>query len=460
MDFEHIQRVYFVGIGGIGMSALARYFVLHGKAVAGYDKTSSGITADLEGMGVAVHHSDDVNLIPADYRTVKDDTLVIYTPAIPANHSELNFFINNGYSITKRAQVLGLIASAMRTLAVAGTHGKTSTTAMLSYILGNSSIGCEAFLGGISKNFGSNLVSAGKGKNILVVEADEYDRSFLNLSPHLAVVTSVDADHLDIYGTHGHVQEAFNLFAGQVKPNGTLVKKFGISFNPNLASGVKTLTYGFAGNADVYPSSINMGNGYCRFTLNTPNGVIENLRLGVPGRYNLENALAASAAALAMGISTNELHSGLQGFSGVVRRFDVRFNNGKSLYIDDYAHHPQEINAMVGSVRDVFPNRKVVGIFQPHLYSRTRDFADEFARALDKLDSVILLDIYPARELPIEGVTSNLILRGMENPSRILLSKDDVLEWIRGNDIDILLTMGAGDIDRMVPKIVEVLSSK
>ena len=459
MDFEQIKRVYFVGIGGIGMSALARYFVQRGKAVAGYDRTSSGITVDLENMGVAVHYTDDINLIPADFRSL-NGTLIIYTPAIPAEHTELNFFKNSGFEIIKRAQALGFIASAMSVLGVAGTHGKTSTTTMLSHLLGSSSVGCDAFLGGISKNFGSNLVTADKGKNLLVVEADEYDRSFLSLFPHLAIITSVDADHLDIYGTHEHVLEAFGLFAGQVKPNGFLVMKQGLNFTPKLASGVKVITYGFTSNADVYPSNIRIVDGFYNFTLNTPSGSIDNLHLGVPGKYNLENALAASAAALAVGISSDELGSGLQSFSGVVRRFDVQFKNATSIYIDDYAHHPQEINAMVESVRDVFPNRKVVGVFQPHLYSRTRDFADEFAQSLDKLDTAILLDIYPARELPIEGVTSNSILARMKNPNKVLLSKNNILEWVAKNDIDILVTMGAGDIDRLVPQIVEVLKSK
>jgi len=459
MDFKQIKRVYFVGIGGIGMSALARYFVQRGKIVAGYDKTSSGITVDLEKLGVAVHYTDDINIIPVEFRST-EGTLVIYTPAIPSEHTELNFFLNNGFSIIKRAQALGFIASAMSVLAVAGTHGKTSTTTMLSHLLGSSSVGCDAFLGGISKNFASNLVTADKGKNLLVVEADEYDRSFLSLFPHLAIITSVDADHLDIYGTHEHVLEAFSLFAGQIKPGGVLVMKYGLNFSPKLANGVKVFTYGFTNTADVYPSNISITDGFYNFTLNTPSGKIDNLRLGVPGRYNLENALAACSAAISMGITNDELRSGLLSFTGVVRRFDVQFKSQNSIYIDDYAHHPQEINAMVESVRDVFPGRKVVGIFQPHLFSRTRDFADDFAISLDKLDTAIMLDIYPARELPIEGVTSTSILNRMKNPNRLLLSKNGVLEWVLKNDIDILLTMGAGDIDRLVPQIVEVLKSK
>lgn len=448
-----------MGIGGIGMSAIARYFVSVGKPVAGYDRTPSQITDDLVGIGVQVHFADNVQCIPADFRQ-ENGTLVIYTPAIPHNHSELNYFQSNGFNLVKRAQALGVIAQPYKTVGVAGTHGKTSTSTMVAHIMANSTIGCNAFLGGISKNYQSNLVLADKGNNMLVVEADEFDRSFLTLNPYLAVVTSIDADHLDIYGDYKHVVEAFNQYAQQIKPSGFLVKKFGLKFEPMLASGVSTITYGFDDRADVHPADIQIIDGFYRFTAITPRGAVENIELGVLGRYNLENALAAIASTVMLGISFDEICSGLRSFTGVVRRFDVQFNSSRTIYIDDYAHHPNEISAMIDSVRHVFPNRKITGIFQPHLFTRTRDLAPDFAAALDKLDVPVVLDIYPARELPIEGVTSGLILGMMKNPNKTSKHMDEVMDWVRNEDFDILLTMGAGNIDRLVPQIANVLEHK
>lgn len=441
------------------MSAIARYFVQRGLPVAGYDRTPSSITDELGAIGVNIHFADDVHLIPPQF-TVVANTLVIYTPAIPPNHSELNYFMSNGFMLVKRSQALGVIASTEQTVGIAGTHGKTSITTMVAHVLGSSALGCNAFLGGISKNYGSNLVLCDKGNRLLVVEADEFDRSFLTLHPYLAVVTSTDADHLDIYGTHLQVIEAFNQYAAQIKPGGVLVKKFGLDFNPQLAHGVSTITYGFDPQASVRPIDVEIIDGLFRFTAITPDGAIEGIELGVPGRYNLENALAAIAVATALEVSPNELRSSLKSFAGVVRRFDVQHRDQKVLYIDDYAHHPNEVSAMIDSVRGIYPGRAITGIFQPHLFTRTRDFADGFATALDKLDTPIILDIYPARESPIEGITSRTILDMMMNPRRLLMEKTQVLDWIAGADLDILLTMGAGDIDRLVPKIVEVLGGR
>lgn len=458
MNLAEVKRVYFVGIGGIGMSALARYFMHKELPVAGYDRVASDITRSLEQQGSHIHYTDSISSIPPEFLN-SQGTLVIYTPAVPPTHTELSYFRANGFNLMKRAQVLGLIASGYRTLAVAGTHGKTTTSTLLAHLL-STELGCDAFLGGISRNFESNLVLADRGNNLMVVEADEYDRSFLQLYPELAIITSVDADHLDIYGTHEAVIDAFRQFTSQIKPNGTLVVKQELAFQPRLATGVKLLTYGFTPECDYYPINIRIDNGLYGFTLVTPNGSIENLELGVPGRYNLENAIAASAAALALGLSVQVLSKGLLTFRGVQRRFDVRFRGAKSIYIDDYAHHPKEIEALIRSVRDVFPGRHITGIFQPHLYSRTRDFADGFAAALDMLDQAVITEIYPARELPIEGVSSATIIGLMQNPNVLFLQKMQVLAWLKDNKVDVLLTMGAGDIDRLVNDIAAVLAEK
>ncbi len=458
MNLAEVKRVYFVGIGGIGMSALARYFMHKGLPVAGYDRVASDITRSLEQQGSHIHYTDSISSIPPEFLN-SQGTLVIYTPAVPPTHTELSYFRANGFNLMKRAQVLGLIASGYRTLAVAGTHGKTTTSTLLAHLL-STELGCDAFLGGISRNFESNLVLADRGNNLMVVEADEYDRSFLQLYPELAIITSVDADHLDIYGTHEAVIDAFRQFTSQIKPNGTLVVKQELAFQPRLDSGVKLLTYGFTPECDYYPINIRIDNGLYGFTLVTPNGSIENLELGVPGRYNLENAIAASAAALALGLSVQALSKGLRTFRGVQRRFDVRFRGAKSIYIDDYAHHPKEIEALIRSVRDVFPCRHITGIFQPHLYSRTRDFADGFAAALDMLDQAVITEIYPARELPIEGVSSATIIGLMQNPNVLFLQKMQILAWLKDNKVDVLLTMGAGDIDRLVNDIAAVLAEK
>lgn len=460
IKFDIVKRVYFVGIGGIGMSALARYFAKQGKRVCGYDRTQTGLTLELEQEGIDIHYADDVNLISREFLGNKEGTLVVYTPAVPKNHSELNYFIDNKYSVVKRAEALGVIAGVKKTLAVAGTHGKTTTSTLLAHLLSKSAIGCDAFLGGIAKNFKSNLVISHKQADLLVVEADEFDRSFLSLNPHLAIITSVDADHLDIYGSHNEVIEAFRAFSSQIKEHGILIIKSGLDFTPNLKSSVRTFTYSLKDKASFFISNLEIKDGFYHFNLNTPVGEVKELMLGVPGLYNVENAIAASAAALLMGVNPNELREGLKSFSGVVRRFDVQYRGKKTVYIDDYAHHPEELRAAITSVKDLYKGRKVTGIFQPHLFTRTRDFTKEFAQSLDLLDEVLLLDIYPAREEPIPGVTSSSILDLMKNPSKRLCSKADLFEVVKNDNIDILMTMGAGDIDRLVPEFVNILTDR
>jgi len=460
INFNTVERVYFVGIGGIGMSALARYFAKQGKHVCGYDMTQTGLTLELEQEGIDIHYVDDINLISREFRGSKEGTLVVYTPAVPQNHSELNHFIDNNYTVVKRAKALGVIAGVKKTLAVAGTHGKTTTSTLLAYLLSKSTVGCDAFLGGISKDFKSNLVISNRSTDLLVVEADEFDRSFLSLYPDLAIITSVDADHLDIYGDYGEVLDAYEAFASQIKHNGTLIIKQGIGLTPLLSVSIKVYTYNLRNKADYYLTDIEIKEGFYHFNLNTPNGVINDLRLGVPGLYNVENAVAASAAALQQGVTDEELRQGLSSFGGVVRRFDVQYRGKKVVYIDDYAHHPEELRAAITSVKDLFKGRRVAGIFQPHLFTRTQDFTREFAQSLDLLDEVLLLDIYPAREEPIPGVTSTSILNLMDCPNKRLCSKEELLDVIKKDDFDILISMGAGDIDRLVPEIVNILTDR
>lgn len=457
-QLEKLQRVYFVGIGGIGMSSLARYFVQAGMAVAGYDRSPSSITQALSEIGVRVHFDDDVALIPPEFLN-PEGTLLVYTPAIPAEHSELQHLRSLGLMPLKRAQVLGIIARRHRTLGVAGTHGKTTTSTMLGHLLGQSSMGCSALVGGISKNFGSNLLLADRGHKLMVVEADEFDRSFLSLSPSLAIITSTDPDHLDIYGTHQRMLEAFEQFTARIEPGGILIIKHGLCLQPSLAPKVRTITYGLNEQADVHPINVELHNGLYRFDLHTPQGDVSQLLLGVPGLHNLENATAAAAAALLMGLKPDELRRGLSTFAGVVRRFDVHYRSERAAYIDDYAHHPDEIRATVRSLREAFPGRRLTGVFQPHLYSRTRDFARDFALALDALDQAYLLDIYPARELPIEGVSSCSIAELMQHPAPVL-SRTELLEQLRTKPLDVLVTMGAGDIDRLAPELTTLLEQR
>lgn len=447
------ENYYFLGIGGIGMSAIARYFNNAGYKVSGYDRTPSALTAQLESEGIAIHYEDDVNAIPKD--TAK--TFVIYTPAIPADLQEFTYIREKGYNICKRSRALGEIARGRKCLAVAGTHGKTTTSTLLAHILTAGGEGCNAFLGGISKNYDTNLLLS-KG-NVLVAEADEFDRSFLQLFPDIAVITAADADHLDIYNDHAHVIEAFGEFASQIRADGALILKYGVQIP---LGNVKAHIYRYSYNTpcDFYASDItSIGDGRFDFTINTPNGKIEHCVVGVPGWVNVENAVAASAIAILHGLDPEAIRTALASFSGVKRRFDIHANGPEHAYIDDYAHHPNELKAAISSMRNIFPGRKLCGIFQPHLYTRTRDFADEFAEALSGLDSLIMLPIYPARELPIEGVNSEMIFDKVTIGDKVLVEKEKLMETIKSREIDVLGTFGAGDVDRFIPLIEEYVKS-
>lgn len=461
-----MKNVYFIGIGGIGMSAIARYYHHAGYRVSGYDKTPSKLTKALEEEGIAVHYTDDISFIPKE----KEQTLVIYTPAIPKEMGELIYVQQNGYRLIKRSKALGEIASNQHCLAVAGTHGKTTTSTMLAHIYTHSKTGCSAFLGGISKNYHTNLLLS---KNqVLVAEADEFDRSFLQLFPDIAVITSTDADHLDIYGNVDTIREAFAAFAEQIKPSGYLIIKKGIVLNTEKVKAT-VFTYSFKEQADFYPSNVELQpGGYFKFDLHypqytalgsnttTPAGVIESCIMGVPGWINAENGIAAAASALLGGVAPEKVKEALATFSGVERRLDIHVNTPQIAYIDDYAHHPKELSSAIGSIRNMFPNRKLCGIFQPHLYTRTRDFAKDFANSLSQLDELILLDIYPARELPIEGVTSKIIFDKVTISNKIQIKKEDLLTYLNKKEIDILITFGAGDIDRFIGPITEMLTNR
>ena len=454
MDFSKINNVYLVGIGGIGMSDLARYFKTIGQFVAGYDKTSTPLTDQLKAEGIDVHFEDKLSLIPHQIYAEKENTLVIYTPAVPNYHYEFNYFKEREYIIMKRAEVLGLIFSNQKGIAVAGTHGKTTTSTMLAHLLKQSKIDCSAFLGGISKNYNSNLILSDTS-NIVVAEADEFDRSFLKLFPHLAIVTSVDADHLDIYGTHAEVIKSFNQFVSQIEKNGYLIYKKGIQLSTKELKLVKVFTYSVDEQADFYPTNISLNEGLYTFDLNSPLGTITNLTLGVSGKMNLENSIAAIAAALILGVEPDEISKSLYSFGGVKRRFEYHIKRNDFVYIDDYAHHPEELKACITSARAVFPEKKLTGIFQPHLFTRTRDFADGFAESLNLLDQIVLLDIYPAREEPIPGITSELIFNKIKIRNKILCKREELIETVKALNPEVLITMGAGDIDKFIEQIKE-----
>lgn len=460
-----MKNVYFIGIGGIGMSAIARYYHHAGAQVSGYDKTPSKITQALEAEGMTVHYTDDPSFIPTDV----ENTLVIYTPAVPKEMGELVYVQEKGYRLIKRSRALGEIAGNQHCLAVAGTHGKTTTSTLLAHIYTHSQTGCSAFLGGISKNYHTNLLLS---KNpVLVAEADEFDRSFLQLYPDIAVITSTDADHLDIYSNLENIREAFAGFASQIKPDGVLIAKKGIELNTtNLKANI--YSYSFKEEADFYPENTTLQpGGYFKFNLRypafttlagvkVPAGILTDCTVGVPGWVNVENGIAAAAVALIGGIAPEKVREALKTFQGVERRFDIHLNTPQVAYIDDYAHHPREIASAISSIRNIFPERKLCGIFQPHLYTRTRDFADEFAQSLSNLDELILLDIYPARELPIEGVSSKIIFDPVTAPHKIQIPKEALLDYLKEKEIDILITFGAGDIDRFIQPITELLTKR
>ena len=440
-------NVYFIGIGGIGMSALARYFVANGKVVAGYDKTPSEITDSLTALGIEIHFEDAIKNITETFLNA-ENTLVIYTPAIPKNHAEFNYFKNNNYHILKRSQVLGLITENTFCLAVAGTHGKTTTTSILGHLLHECHVPLTAFLGGICENYNSNLIL--NGTEVSVVEADEFDRSFLTLSPNLACITSMDADHLDIYGDASELIKSFEDFSKRVKPNGKLFVRNGLP--------IKGITYGIEDGSDYSAQNIKIENGTYVFDVKTPITVLENLQFNLPGRHNLSNALIALAMAVEYGCPYRQLAKALASFKGVKRRFTYHIKTNDFVFIDDYAHHPEEINAVHQAVREMYPNKKVLAIFQPHLFSRTRDFIDDFAKSLSQFDEVLLLDIYPARELPIEGVTSRWLLSKITNKNKQLITKQQLLQKIHDSQAQIVLTIGAGDIGEEVKHIKKEFS--
>jgi UDP-N-acetylmuramate--alanine ligase len=451
------NRAYFIGIGGIGMSAIARFYKHEGYEVAGYDKTPSDLTGELRNEGIDIHFDDCVAAIPERFRN--RDTIVVYTPAVPDNSVELNYFRATGNIPVKRSAVLGMIAEGKNVLAVAGTHGKTTTSTLLAHILtAASNDGCTAFLGGISKNYNSNLILS--GSKWLVAEADEYDRSFLQLHPHMAVVTAADADHLDIYGTEKEMKKSFGDFVSQIDPDGTLILKKGTVIPLDKLS-CRTYSYSYnSRESDFYASGIELKQGFFKFDVHTPDGTVDNCTLGLPGWVNIENAIAAIAVSILVGVDRDGIRNALATFSGVKRRFDVRVNTPEHVYIDDYAHHPEELKASITSVRQMFPGRKILGIFQPHLYTRTRDFAAEFAESLDLLDELILLEIYPARELPIEGVTSDIIFDRVKTGNKVMCTREKLLDLLADKDTDVMMTLGAGDVDRFVEPITKLLTRK
>lgn len=452
---KNIKNIFFLGIGGIGMSALAKYFHAKGYIVSGYDKTSTPLTKSLEQQGIKIHFTDDEKYIPNEIKNNSLESLIVITPAIPKESIELNFFLQNNYTLIKRAAILGEITKGANTIAVAGTHGKTTTSTLVAHLMKEGEVDCSAFLGGISSNFNSNLL-IGKD-NCVVVEADEYDRSFLTLSPSTAIVTSVDPDHLDIYHEHKNLKESFELFTEKILANGNLIVKLNLDFTTRENNSVKKYTYSIGGKSDFFASDIQLIDGLYLFTLNTPSGKIENLVLGMAGLHNLENAIAASAAALLNGISSENLKNGLKTFRGVKRRFEYIFRNQKLVYLDDYAHHPEELLKCIESVKTIFPNKKITGIFQPHLFSRTRDFMDDFAKSLSMLDKCILLDIYPAREIPIPGITSDLLLAKITSPVKEKMYLNTIVNELDFFDTEVLLTLGAGDIDTIVEPLKQAL---
>lgn len=455
---DKIQEVYFIGIGGIGMSAVARFFHSKGVKVSGYDKTSTVLTKELEASGITIHYEENVELIP------KEAQLVVYTPAVPKDHQELVYYQQHGNRVVKRSDVLQLISEGSFNICIAGTHGKTTITTMVAHLLRDTGFGCNAFLGGISVNYGTNFWS--DPKNVCVIEADEYDRSFLKLSPDIAIITAMDADHLDIYGTAESVEQAFIDFSKKVKPGGLLIRQFGLKRGKELSAD-RQLTYSLQNNAaDVYATNIRMMNGSYEFDVVMKDNMIENVVLNMGGMHNVENVIAAIAAASSLGIENDKIKTAVESFRGVKRRFEYIIKTKNLVFIDDYAHHPEELRALINGAKTLFTQRKCTVIFQPHLYSRTRDFADGFAEVLDMADEVVLLPIYPARELPIEGVTSQVLLYKMKNKNKSIKTKEQVLDWIKNDyagNIDkefgnILITAGAGDIDTLVEKIRNVIN--
>jgi UDP-N-acetylmuramate--alanine ligase len=448
MNLVDVKKIYFLGIGGIGMSALARYFLLQGKQVAGYDRTATPLTRQLEAEGALVNYEDSLRHIPSDI------DLVIFTPAIPSDSRQLEYIRQNEIPLYKRARILGMISEGKKVIAVAGTHGKTTVTTILAHIFKRAGADFMAFLGGISTNYNTNFIHSGEPRWV-IAEADEYDRSFLQLYPDVAIVTSMDADHLDVYGSLTHLEDSFRLFVGNIKQDGILVRHAHLN---RLKENILQVSYALSQDADYSAEDIRVSEGKYSCTFNLKGKKLP-VNFGWAGRHNLENALAATAASVHAGIPAQVIQKALIGFKGVKRRFEVIVQNQKVTYIDDYAHHPEEIRTCLSSAREMFPGKKLTGIFQPHLFSRTRDFAAEFGKALSILDEVVLMDIYPARELPIKDVTSKIIFDNIEHENKTLVRDDQLLEYIRGNNFEVLITLGAGDIDKYVESIKELLNS-
>lgn len=441
------QHIYFIGIGGIGMSALAKYFKANGNKVSGYDKTPSDITNGLEALGISVTFEDDLNTIPKEFKN-PELTAVVYTPAIPKTNQQLNYFIGHNFNIKKRSEVLGAITKNTMCFAIAGTHGKTTTTSILGHLLYQSKAPVTAFLGGVSENYDSNFISS--GTELSVVEADEFDRSFLTLSPDYACITSMDADHLDIYGDAKELTKSFEEFSKRVKVNGKLFVKSGLP--------IKGISYGLEDASDYSAQNIKIVNGSYVFDLKTPTTTYKNFQFNLPGRHNLSNATIALAMSVEYGIPQPQLAKAIASYKGVKRRFTYQIKTDNLVFIDDYAHHPKEINAIKQALDEMYPDKKVLAIFQPHLYSRTRDFANEFAESLSGFNELLLLDIYPARELPIEGVTSDWLISKISNPNKKVISKSEIIEHVQKSDASVILTIGAGDIGEEVKHIKQALS--
>ena len=458
MDVNTLKSVYFIGAGGIGMSALVRYFLSKGKKVGGYDRTPSDLTATLIEEGAQIHYEEAVENIPSDFLDTTS-TLIVYTAAMPENHVLLQYFRNNGFTIYKRAQVLGMLTRSSKGLCAAGTHGKTTTSTMAAHLLHQSHVGCDAFLGGISKNYETNLLLSDSSEYV-VIEADEFDRSFHWLTPYATVITATDADHLDIYGTEEAYLESFSHYTSLIQPGGALIMRYGITLNPRLQEGVRLYTYS-TNEGDFHAENIRIGGGEIFFDYVSPLGNIKDIQLGVPVAINIENGIAAMALAQLSGATDEEIKAAMASFKGIDRRFDFKLKTDKVVYLSDYAHHPEEIKQSILSMRALYGDKKLTGVFQPHLYTRTRDFYQEFAQNLSLLDEVILTDIYPARELPIEGVSSQLIYDHLRTDmEKTLCKKEDVLDILANKNIEVLITLGAGDIENYAPQICEILNKK
>jgi len=444
MNLKTVKNIYFLGIGGIGMSALARYFNFEGKLIAGYDRTPSPLTRNLESEGIIIHYDDSVEMIP------KETELVIYTPAIPAENTEFQYLKNSNIPMMKRSEILGAISEDYFTIAIAGTHGKTTITSMVAHILKHNGVAVNAFIGGIANNYNSNLVLS-KNAEVMVVEADEFDRSFLTLHPDLAIISSMDADHLDIYSTADYLKDSFFLFSEQIKTGGWLISQSNLDVAPGFKG--KSISYSASSYADYHANNIHISQGKTKFAFLKGREVLGEFSLSMPGTHNIENATAAIIACSIYGLSQEQISEGIKSYTGVHRRFEFLIHTNNTIFIDDYAHHPTEIKATLQAARSLFPNKKITGVFQPHLFSRTRDFMDDFASSLSLLDELILLDIYPAREKPIEGVTSKALLAKVELEHKQVCSKEHLVEQINKDDIEVLIMMGAGDIDRLLDPV-------